>query len=51
MKRAIITGITGAIGTALVQELLVNNIEVLIICRRNSKRNSRILLLKSVSVT
>lgn len=42
MKRAIITGATGAIGTALVQELLANNIEVLIICRKNSKRNNRI---------
>lgn len=43
MKRAIITGATGAIGTALVQELVDHDIEVLVICRENSKRNDRIL--------
>ena len=42
MKRAIITGATGAIGTALVQELISQNIEVLVLCRENSKRNDRI---------
>ncbi len=38
MKRAIITGATGAIGTALIDELIKNNIEVLVLCRSNSKR-------------
>lgn len=43
MKRAIITGATGAIGTALVQELVNNNIKVLVICRKGSERNKNIL--------
>lgn len=38
MKRALITGATGAIGTALINELINNNIEVLVLCRANSKR-------------
>lgn len=42
MKRVIITGATGAIGTALVQELIKNEIEVLVFCRKESKRNIRI---------
>lgn len=42
MKRAIITGATGAIGTALVKELIENNIEVLVFCREGSKRNNHI---------
>lgn len=43
MKRAIITGATGAIGTALVKELVAHEIEVLVFCRENSERNSQIL--------
>lgn len=42
MKRAIITGATGAVGTALVKELVSNGIEVLVFCRKGSKRNVRI---------
>ncbi|MDY4067025.1 NAD(P)-dependent oxidoreductase [Bullifex sp.] len=42
MKRAIITGATGAIGTALVNELIKNKVEVLVICRGNSNRNINI---------
>jgi nucleoside-diphosphate-sugar epimerase len=42
MKRAIITGATGAIGTALIKELITRNIEVMVICRRDSRRLSRI---------
>ena len=42
MNRAIITGATGAIGTALVRELISKNVEVLVICRRDSKRIDRI---------
>lgn len=38
MKRVIITGPTGAIGIALIKHLLSNNIEVLAICRKDSKR-------------
>lgn len=42
MKRAIITGATGAIGIALIHELISNGIEVLIFCREGSKRNAQI---------
>ena len=42
MKRAIVTGGTGAVGTALIKELINNKIEVLVFCRKNSKRNSNI---------
>ena len=42
MKRAIITGATGAVGTALTKELIKNDIEVLVFCREGSERNTRI---------
>ncbi len=42
MNRVIITGATGAIGTALVDTLIKNNIEVLVLTRENSKRNDNI---------
>ena len=42
MKRAIITGATGAVGTALVKELITNNIETLVLCREGSRRNHQI---------
>ncbi len=42
MKRAIITGATGAIGSALVRELISRNIEVLVLCRADSNRIDRI---------
>lgn len=42
MKRAIITGATGAVGTALVKELVANGVEVLVFCREGSKRNVQI---------
>lgn len=42
MKRAIITGATGAIGTALMKELIANNVEILVLCRKDSARNNRI---------
>ncbi len=43
MKRAIITGATGVVGTALIHELMENNIEVLVLCREGSARNDQIL--------
>ena len=43
MKRAIISGATGAIGTALIKILVSNNVEVLVLCREESKRNNNIL--------
>lgn len=42
MKRAMITGATGAIGTALIKELIKNDIEVLVFCREGSLRNNNI---------
>lgn len=42
MKRIIITGATGAVGTALIKELISRDVEVLVFCRDGSKRNNRI---------
>lgn len=42
MKKAIITGPTGAIGIALIQELLEQGIKVTAVCHRDSKRIERI---------
>ena len=33
MKRAIITGATGTVGTALIEELTQHQVEVLVLCR------------------
>ena len=43
MKRAIISGATGAVGTALTKVLVSNGVEVLVLCREGSKRNANIL--------
>ena len=42
MKRAIITGATGVVGTALIKELINNNVELLVFCREGSTKNGRI---------
>ncbi len=42
MKRAVITGATGAIGTALIQRLLAEQIEILVLVREGSRRNEKI---------
>lgn len=42
MKRAIITGATGVVGTALVNELIENNVELLVLLRQGSPKNDRI---------
>lgn len=42
MHRVIITGATGAIGTALIEHLIKYDVEVLVFCRENSNRNNRI---------
>lgn len=42
MKRVIISGATGAIGTALIGELIQNHTEVLVLYREGSKRNHAI---------
>ena len=40
--KAVITGATGAIGMALISELVKRDIEVLVLARPNSARNSRL---------
>lgn len=42
MKRVIVTGPTGAIGVALIHELITNNIKVYAVCREDSKRKHNI---------
>lgn len=42
IKRAVITGATGAIGMALLQELIASGTEVLVLCREGSVRNTQI---------
>lgn len=42
INRAIVTGPTGAVGVALIEELVANSIEVVAVCRRNSNRASQI---------
>ncbi len=42
MQRAIITGATGAVGTALIHELIGKGVEVLAFCREGSARNVKI---------
>lgn len=42
MKRAIITGATGAVGSALIRELIGHGVEVLVLCREGSRRNEQI---------
>jgi len=42
MKRAVITGATGAIGMALIQLLIQSEVEVLVFCHKGSTRNARI---------
>ena len=42
MKKAIISGATGAIGMALIQELVEHQVEVLVLCREGSGRNEQI---------
>lgn len=43
MKRAVITGATGVVGSALVKELLMQGHEALVILRKGSPNNSRLL--------
>ena len=50
IKRAVVTGATGTIGTELIQELIVNNIEVLVLVRPQSSRNQVLLQHPKVKV-
>lgn len=51
VKRAVITGATGAIGTALARELASHEIEVLVLAREESRRNSAIPKSPFISVS
>lgn len=42
MKRVIISGATGAVGIALIKKMIEHDIEVLVLCRKNSERNRNI---------
>lgn len=42
MKKAVITGATGIIGIALIQQCILNEVEVYAVCRKGSKRRKRI---------
>ncbi len=42
MKKAIITGATGSVGTAIINELIKEGVEVTVLCREGSKRNNQI---------
>lgn len=50
MKKAIVAGATGVIGTALVNELVSNGIEVLVLLRPNSTRKDVIISHPQVSI-
>ncbi len=50
MMRAIITGATGAVGNALIRELVANKVEVLVLTQRGSERNKTIPRSPYVSV-
>ena len=42
MQRAVLTGATGAVGTALIAELIQNKVEILVLCHPGSVRNYQI---------
>lgn len=42
MRRAIISGATGAVGMALIDKLIREQVEVLVLCRRNSARTEQL---------
>ena len=48
--KAVITGATGAVGMALIGALRNRDIEVLVLCRPGSNRNSRLMGIKGVRV-
>lgn len=50
MTRVIITGATGTIGTALIRELISSGVEILVLTRKESKRNARIMKHPLISV-
>src|SRR5665647_1063575 len=49
MNRIVISGPTGAIGMALIQKCIKEEVHVLALCRKDSSRNSRIPISKYVT--
>lgn len=50
INSVIITGATGAIGTALINELILKDIEILVLTRKDSKRNNVIPIHKNIKI-
>lgn len=50
MKRVVLTGATGLIGIAFIQKCIQEQIEILVICHKNSSRNSNIPINKLVTI-
>lgn len=50
IKRAIVTGPTGAVGLALIEELIASDAEVIAVCRPNSSRLDHVPSLDGVQV-
>lgn len=50
MKRAVLTGATGFVGFALLNELIKNDYFVYVLCREGSKRQKRLEGLKNIGV-
>ena len=42
MQAAVVTGCTGAVGLGLIDALMKNNVKVIAVVRKNSKRSYRI---------
>ena len=50
LKKAIVTGATGFLGHALLKELTINDIFVYALCRKDSKRLSRLNNIKNIEI-
>ena len=50
MKRVVVTGATGALGTALIRNLIAHKIEVYAVCRPKSPRIDNLLQLSGMYI-
>ena len=50
MIKVIITGATGAVGMALIQELVLHGVEVTVVCHKESKRKKQFSLFPELKV-
>ena len=50
MKKVVLTGATGFLGFALLTELIRNNVYVYVLCRKNSRRRTRLAGISNVTV-